>query len=158
MKKLVLLLLIIFSISSFADSIKRVSFVGEKQWEELEFNNKKNVYWYEIEGENALYTVSVSGVKSKIYGQPTVSPVILVYNETMDRVVEKSLNEKPILLELFGKVNKYNIQIMILDESETGNAYVKIEKVNTEENIYYRKKDNIKVQEFNENPLKFLKK
>lgn len=133
--------------------------MSDSEWQEINFSKENNVFWFELEEEqNAIYSVLISGSKSRVYGKPSSSPIVYVYNENMTKIIESSENEKPLLIELDERNKKVIIQVILSLGEIEGNCYIKMEKVNMEDNIYYKKKDKQKVQEFNRNPFKFLNK
>lgn len=154
MKKILLILLVVLSVYSFGNSVKKIEFISSNSWEELNFTEEKNVYWYEIDESNALYTIEISGWKSREFGEPTVSPIVLVYSESMDKILASSGNEKPLLLETDEKNRRILVQVMLSEKERVGKCYIKISKIDRSENIYYKKKEKSEIQKFNENPFK----
>jgi len=150
MKKILMFLVFIFPLIA-SSNLKKATYFPENQWIELKFNLWTKNHCFELDTDkNYEYQIVVSDRKNKIYGEPSTNIGVKISDN------EKNTYEKNKNFQGNGKVF-----IEFTSTKKIGKAYFHVYSrlINPErENIYDKVKDVPKIQEFNENPLKDIKK
>lgn len=158
MKKIIFLLMIALFTSCFsARKVKGISKDEASKWKELKFKKGRNVFWFDLDEENELYSISISGIKTEKYGKVTATPLVFVYNENLSEIIESTKTEETLLINTSGENKNARVQIIFSLGEVNGSCYIKIEKLEGKVKDTFLKQDKKSVQEFNANPDELIK-